>query len=62
MIIRPIENGPSAKAGIPVEIYMLIEQNYLDVVIVFFSKLKGEQGSVVLTILENQLIKKSKSK
>jgi carboxyl-terminal processing protease len=40
-IIRPIENGPSAKAGIQagIESYMLIEQNYLDVsylVIAFF--------------------------
>jgi carboxyl-terminal processing protease len=64
-IIRPIENGPSAKAGIQagIESYMLIEQNYLDVsyLVIVFSKLKGEQGSVVeLTIYRNP--DKSKSK
>jgi hypothetical protein len=48
-----------------IESYMLIEQNYLDVsyLVIAFSKLKGEQGSVVeLTIYRKSADKKSKSK
>jgi carboxyl-terminal processing protease len=46
-----------------IESYMLIEQNYLDVnyLVIAFSKLKGEQGSVVeLTIYRKSARKKSK--
>jgi carboxyl-terminal processing protease len=65
--IRPIENGPSAKAEYKQGIgsYMLIEQNYLDVsyLVIVFSKLKGEQGSVVeLTIYRKSADKKIKIK